>query len=764
MNGADDDPNRQPAGANRPASARKFHIHPPKPYMEFKGDATPDFRNWFARFERFLQLQDMQNSTPLSEREKILLFLNNLGDEGETRVQSHPTIQEQLESDQPSLQVVRSAAGEVFGDRFNEIASCHEFFQRHQQPGENLEEYITALRDKVVDCGFNAEVSNRLLAIVFSYGVTNKDVTKKLLAQREINIDRFLEIARAETRAVSDVQSILGSTPTEVHKVQKPPNATKQRAPQGQSSSQSGSFSPRCAGCGSSQHRYLDPKCPAVRAVCRHCGRTGHFEQNKAGYTICYQKKRGMPKVKTVIVSKTTEFPSPMYATLSVQVGSATKEISGEVDSGSPVTIFPRYLVDKEFTGQASISPASVQLASCDGTPLHGQCGEFAATFIGANSKCNTNVFVLEKTDSPLFGRDIIVPLGLLSINVNANSNLISQSKATEILAQFPNLQSEVIGTYPKRTHKIHLRPDAVPKVTKLRGVPYAQRDAVAKEVQSMVEQDIWEPAEHTDWVHGLVVVPKPNGDVRITTDLSPLNQYVVPYRYPLPNIKDLLVKLKKAKFYTKLDLKKAFFHIPLHPESRPLTATATHQGIMQYKKLPMGLKESTSVFQAAIQETLEGLDNVTAYQDDTIVYGATIEEHDKALQATLKRLSEHDFRLNVSKCEFEATKVKFLGYIVENGTTSPDPTKVSGILDLDIPKTLKDLQTFLGMANYLSEFIQDYSRIAKPLYGLTKKGVSFEWSDECNNAFSDIKRIVSSRLVNHIFDPELPTVRKHGG
>ena len=90
----------------------------------------------------------------------------------------------------------------------------------------------------------------------------------------------------------------------------------------------------------------------------------------------------------------------------------------------------------------------------------------------------------------------------------------------------------------------------------------------------------------------------KPNGQPRITTDLSPLNLFVIPERYPLPNVKDLFLELSGATIFSKLDLKKGYFHIELSPESRALTATITFSGIYQYTKLPMGLKDSASVFQ----------------------------------------------------------------------------------------------------------------------------------------------------------------------
>ena len=118
-----------------------------------------------------------------------------------------------------------------------------------------------------------------------------------------------------------------------------------------------------------------------------------------------------------------------------------------------------------------------------------------------------------------------------------------------------------------------------------------------------------------------MVTIRKPDGNFRITTDLSPLNEHVIPDRYPLPNPKELFLELKGATLFTKLDLRKGFCHIRLNPESRALTTTITHQGLRQYKRLPMGLKDASSVFQRAIAQTLAGCPDTVAYIDDILVF-----------------------------------------------------------------------------------------------------------------------------------------------
>ncbi|GFO08307.1 DNA helicase restriction enzyme type iii r subunit [Plakobranchus ocellatus] len=142
----------------------------------------------------------------------------------------------------------------------------------------------------------------------------------------------------------------------------------------------------------------------------------------------------------------------------------------------------------------------------------------------------------------------------------------------------------------------------------------------VSEEIQNMDDLGIWEATDKSSWVHHMVTIPKPNGDYRITTDLSPLN-------------------------------------------SRHLTSTLTHQGLRQYIPLPMGLKVSASVCQRLVSQTLANCPGTSAYLDDILIFGSSRAEHDANPRLTLQRLSDKDFRLQLVKCEFAVSKVTFLGH-----------------------------------------------------------------------------------------------------
>ncbi|GFS10293.1 RNA-directed DNA polymerase (Reverse transcriptase) domain containing protein [Elysia marginata] len=154
---------------------------------------------------------------------------------------------------------------------------------------------------------------------------------------------------------------------------------------------------------------------------------------------------------------------------------------------------------------------------------------------------------------------------------------------------------------------------------------------------------------------------------------------------------------------------------------------TLTHQGLRQYCRLPMGLKDSASVCQRFVSQTLDGCPGTIVYIDDIFVFSSTQADHDRHLREALQRLESKDFRLQISKCEFNVSRIDFLGHIISADGITPDPKNVQPILDAPTLKTLKQIQSFLSMINYYHDFIKNLSTTAEPLRRLTRKGVKFE-------------------------------------
>ncbi|KMQ83357.1 enzymatic polyprotein endonuclease reverse [Lasius niger] len=157
---------------------------------------------------------------------------------------------------------------------------------------------------------------------------------------------------------------------------------------------------------------------------------------------------------------------------------------------------------------------------------------------------------------------------------------------------------------------------------------------------------------------------------------------------------------------------------------------------------MPFGLKNAPATFQRLMNSVLTGIQGLRClvYLDDIVIYGSSLEDHNKRLTEVLRRLRENNLKLQPDKCEFLRKEVIYLGHIISENGIMPDPSKLAAIKNFPTPKRVKDIQSFIGLAGYYRKFIEDFSRIAKPLTKLTKKSEKFIWSAEQQNAFDALK------------------------
>ena len=280
------------------------------------------------------------------------------------------------------------------------------------------------------------------------------------------------------------------------------------------------------------------------------------------------------------------------------------------------------------------------------------------------------------------------------------------------------------------------------------------------KELNSLLEKRFIRPSS-SPVSSPVLFVRKPNGGLRFCIDYRRLNSVARKDKYPLPLWKETLRQLGKAKWFTKLDVSAAFHRIRVREGDEWLTAFRTRFGLFEWKVSPFGFVNSPSNFQRYVNVVLQDyLDEfVTAYVDDFLVFSyGSLEDHQAKVRRVLQRLQQAELFLDIDKCEFEQLSVKYLGYIVGNGIVKMDPKKVTAIETWATPTSVKDVQTFLGFANFYRLFIQGYSSLTASLSALTKKGITFQWGKEQEQAFQALKTAFSTAEVLRGFDPDLPT------
>ena len=274
-----------------------------------------------------------------------------------------------------------------------------------------------------------------------------------------------------------------------------------------------------------------------------------------------------------------------------------------------------------------------------------------------------------------------------------------------------------------------------------------------------MVELDVIRPVhEPTNWVSSITYVQKADRNLCVCLDPSDLNKALSRGQHHIPTVEELTYKFAGAKILSKLDAKAGYWSVQLDPSSQLLTTFNTSFGRFCYKRLPFGLKTSQDVFQQAIDQILDGLQGVTSIADNTVVFGADEEDHDKNLHHLMKRAEEKGLVFNPEKCKIKEENINIFGNIYSKHGVRPHPSKVQAICDLAVPQDKTKLHTFLGMVTYLSAFLPNLSSHTAPLRKLLQKDCEFQWHHEQQKAF-DNKSLIREAMTLSYFDPNKPTV-----
>jgi hypothetical protein len=241
--------------------------------------------------------------------------------------------------------------------------------------------------------------------------------------------------------------------------------------------------------------------------------------------------------------------------------------------------------------------------------------------------------------------------------------------------------------------------------------------------------------------------------------DYKPLNEVTIKNKSPLPWIDILFDQLTGARVFFKIDLRSGYHQIRIWPEDIPKTTFTTRYGLFEYLVMSFGLTNAPSHFTYLMNSTfMPKLDKfVVVFIDDILIYSKNEEEHARHLRIVLTRLREHQLYAKFSKCTFLLEEIHFLGHVLSAKGIVVDPSKVKDILEWESPTTVHQVRSFLGLASYYHRFIPDFSKIVKPITGLLKNDTKFDWSSKCNEAFEQLKVLLTTASVLAQPDIEKP-------
>jgi len=540
----------------------------------------------------------------------------------------------------------------------------------------------------------------------------------------------------------------------------------------------------RCYNCGGKNHVGVDCPFKEKGAKCFQCGQFGHIAAK------CGKKDRIVNNCNTVTqrdnrVYKTTVINSKEIVAL-FDTGSDLHLMTAKqyIKLGSPMLTGPEIVCKGIGTNTVTTLGSFVDDAIIDGDV-------FELVIHVVSDNCINHDLIL---GSDLLGRATIKLDGsTVSVTKRENklaavddSNDIPEIFRIEAIEQFEDQNNtrhrinicnitngrikskieEIVDKYaPRATKHVGIKldlilKDDIPVYERPRRLAPKEKELVNKHIDEWLQAGIARPST-SEYASPVVLVKKKNGNTRLCVDYRKLNKKIIKDRYPLPLIDDQVDRLQGSTFFSVLDLKDGFFHVPVSENSIKYTAFIVPDGHYEFLKTPFGLCNSPAIFQKFINAVFRNhiaRGNVLTYMDDLIIPSRTEEEGANKLCEVLSTAGEYGLNVNWEKCRFLEKNIKYLGHIIESGSLKPSERKTIAVKNFPKPTCFKDIQSFLGLSGYFRKFIPQYAVIARPLSNLLKKDAVFCFDEEQCHAFEALKEILSREPVLKLYRAEADT------
>lgn len=679
----------------------------------------------------------------------------------------------------------------------------HKFLSRTQVSNESIAEYIASLRKLTSTCQFNCEnidckksIASTFLRAQFIRGIIDSSIRERLLQESNLTFDKACEVALAlETTKIGN-HEISKSFSEPVQMVRSTQNKTNNYTQQQKyqqtvrPSFKDLGIDRLCLRCGLNNHLIRDCKRERSQLKCKSCFQAGHVS-NVCIKTLTnnFKQSSNYSNIKAVTsddarssvqqenIDKIGQEPtmddlgiynmidihkntmnSKDYSKFTVYVKLCSKPQLFEVDSGSPVSIICKTDLDSLHLNMP-LEPTKARFRTYTGecfTPLG--LLKLPVTYNGNTS--TEELYVVNTPSAPILGRTWLrhLNISINSIDCQELSKTKIEQIKYDIIQQYKDVFEAKIGTIPNYKCSLKVKPFLKPVFLKARPVPYALKDKVEKELQNLEDQGVITRTEYSDWGSPLVIVPKPDGNVRLCIDYKvSLNPQLMDARYPIPKVDDIFYKMKGGKFYCTLDVHRAYHHLEVDDESKKLQTISTHKGSYLMNKLAFGVKTAPNEFQRVIDNAIQDLDGTAAYFDDIIIQGSTVAECRDRLTRCLTKMRTLNLHINLDKCQFFESEINYLGHKISFDGLMKTTDKIRAITEAPQPTNVDELRSFLGLTAYYSKFIPNASTILHPLHDLLRKHKKFSWTNQCEQAFTQVKQEISSDRVLVPFDPDLP-------
>ncbi|XP_029166467.1 uncharacterized protein K02A2.6-like isoform X1 [Nylanderia fulva] len=643
---------------------------------------------------------------------------------------------------------------EYFSPKQSKVYERHLFRLIKQEESEKFEKFLLKLRNQANKCKFTNIEEHLIDQIVEKCNST--ELRKKILSTGDnMTLDQIISEANA-LEAVSRQLEVFNKKDlshqernnNEINKL----DFKKYKSSNKQANNRNADET--CSRCGSNKHSQYDKKCPARDKRCLKCNLFGHFREycrTKQKRKIFEKKTETRPNKHKQEDTKTEEvdyiFHLDEDSVINCLVGGIKIEML--IDSGSKCNVITdktwKYLKEHEVKAYQQIKkPDKVLLPYGSKKPLD-IIGSFQAdiTINTNNSPRRATFYVIRNGTRNLLGKNTAIELGVLQIGLQINA-----------IQPLPKFKDVKITIPIDKTVK--------PVIQPYRRIPIPLENKVNEKLAELKDSDIIEKVHGpSPWVSPMVPVLKENGEVRICIDMRRANKAIIRENHPLPTMNEMLPNFRQAKYFSRLDIKNAFHQVEIDPDSRYITTFSTSKGLFRYKRLMFGISCAPEIFQKVLERMLLGCEGTSNFIDDIIVYGQDELSHDKRLKKVLEVLKENDVLLNERKGIYKTKKVEFLGHELSEEGIKPLGKYIKVIQTSRCPTTIEELQSFLGLVNFVGKWIPNLATLTEPFRKLLRlklnktTNIQKYWTSDQNIAFQDLKESLSKIKTLGYYNPD---------
>ncbi|KAE8972532.1 hypothetical protein PR003_g27462 [Phytophthora rubi] len=272
--------------------------------------------------------------------------------------------------------------------------------------------------------------------------------------------------------------------------------------------------------------------------------------------------------------------------------------------------------------------------------------------------------------------------------------------------------------------------------------VSYAEGEIMEADIQQYMELGFVRES-NSPWASPVLMIRKPDGGIRFGIDYRKLNAVTVKDCYPMPLIDDILDVLSGSKLFSTMDIASGYWNAPMHEDSIAKTVFTCKYGLFEWLVMPFGLCNAVPAFERLMETVLVDLKwrICLVFLDDCVIFSEDFPTHLVRVRQVLTRFRQAGFKLKMKKCHWERSQVAFLGHIVTPTGILPNPEKVKAVMNVQRPRDVHDIRSFLGLTSYFRRYIPGYALISTPLERLKVKDAPFLWTEDCEIAFRQLKR-----------------------